>query len=117
MARWNTLFDDELDARTIYTGAYGWRDNDALGRVWARTPREFERIMRSTLHDEAKRAYADEWQAPIEYRKSFGELKDSLWYVGPYAETVGQVIADMEETRRADEMRDDIRTSSAGYVY
>lgn len=109
MARWNNIDDTTLDARTIYTGSFGFEHNDAIGKVWSRTPKGFERAMRSAYAATA-RMYASEFES--EY-----QIRNSLWYVGPYAETVGDVIADMEEASRADEMRDDIRASSTGYVY
>ena len=106
---WNTLTDSAIDARTIYTGTYGFRDNDAIGHVWGRTERAFERAMRAAFA-ETGRMYADEVKGPR-------QTADDLWYVGPYAETVSAVIADMEDPSRADELRDDIRTSPSGYVY
>ena len=109
MTRWNNLDDATLDARTIYTGAYGFDNSDALGQVWGRTAKQWESAMRTALAETA-RMYANEYES--EY-----QIRDQLWYVGPFAETVGDVIADMEDSTRADEMRDDIRSSGTGYVY
>lgn len=117
MARWNNLEDSTIDARTIYVGAYGWTDNDALGHIWARTERQFEQMARSVMSEEARRAFSGEFDTAPEYRKTFGEIRDNLWYVGPFAQTVGETVESLEESSRGAEFRDDIRTSTAGYVY
>lgn len=117
MARWKNLEDSKIDTRTIYVGAYGWRDNDAIGHIWARTERQFESAMKSAMHAAAKDAYSYEWQSEPEYRKSFADICDNLWYVGPFAQTVGETIENLEELNRADEFRNDVRVSTNGYVY
>ena len=106
---WRNLEDAELDARIIYVGAYGFRDSDTLGRVWAHTERQFAGIMRHTLMDTA-RMYQGE-------NETLASVRDSLWYVGPFAQTVLETLMDAEDSSRVDEMRDDIRLSSTGYVY
>ena len=109
MARWNNLEDGELDARTVYTGSYGFRDNDAIGKVWSRTLAGFDKALSRAINDTARTYQSED--------ETFGQTRDQIWYVGPFAETVSDLIADMEERTRADEMRDDIRTSSDGFVY
>ena len=109
MPRWKDIPDDELDARTIYTGAYGFDYNDALGRVWGRTPKQWEAAMRSA-YAETARMYSNEYES--EY-----QIRNQLWHVGPFEMTVSDVIEDMEDAGRADELRDDIRANSTGYVY
>lgn len=109
MARWKGLDDAELDSRIIYTGAYGFEFNDALGRVWGRTPKQWESAMRYTIAEVA-RLYASE-------EESERQIRNQLWYVGPFALTVGEVIADMEDAFRADDLRDDIRAFPGGCVY
>ena len=74
-----------------------------------RTERTFGRAMRAAFV-ETGRMYADEVKGPR-------QTADDLWYVGPFAEHVGVVIADMEDPSRADELRDDIRSRASGYVY
>lgn len=111
MARWNTLEESELDARTIYVGAYGFRDNDAIGHIWSRTLRGFDKAMARAINDTA-RTYQD-----FDSGETFGQTRDSIWYVGPFAQTVAETLMDLAEENRANELRDDIRTSSDGYVY
>lgn len=107
MTRWNNLDDATLDTRTIYTGSYGFDNCDPIGKVWGHTPKLCEQAIRYSLaYMRAVSAFESEYQ-----------IRNSLWYVGPFAETVGDVIADMEEASRAGEMRDDIRSSGTGYVY
>jgi len=117
MERWKNIEDGTLNARTIYVGAYGWRDNDAIGHLWARTEAAFILAMRSAINNEATRAFDDEWQSDPEDRRTLRDLKDNLWYVGPFAQTVADTIEELEEKDRADEMRDDIRNNPTGYVY
>lgn len=107
--RWNNLTDDALDARVIYVGAYGHPDSDAAGRVWAHTHKGFVAMMRRAINQEG-RMYANEYE-------SARSIADSCWYVGPFAQTVAETLADMGDAGRADELRDDIRTSAMGYVY
>ncbi len=109
MARWNNLSDSELDTRTVYVGAYGFRDNDTLGRVWAHTCKEFERVVFKMMRYEADVYRQD--------NETLTHSLDQMWYVGPFKQTVGETIADMEDSNRANEMRDDIRSVSSGYVY
>ena len=94
---------------TIYTASYGFRDNDALGKVWGRTPTYCEAMLRSAFA-EAGRMYADEYE-------SSRAIKDKLWYVGPFAESVEDVIADFEERNREAEFRNDLAHSPKGYCY
>lgn len=54
MPRWNNIDDSTLDARTIYTGSCGFRDNDALDKVWSRTEKGFERAMRAAIMETAR---------------------------------------------------------------
>ena len=106
MATWKNLEDSELDERIVYVGAYGFSENEAYGHVWAHTHKGFDRMMRSAIRD-AQNLCGDEH-----------DRRPYMWYVGPFTTTVGQLIAeDMEERARADEQRDDIRHSGAGYVY
>lgn len=107
--RWNNLTDDELDARVIYVGAYGHPESDAAGRVWAHTPKGFVAMMRRAINQEGRR-YANEYE-------SARSIADSCWYVGPFAQTVAETLADMEEPDRDVELRDDIRMSAMGYIY
>lgn len=110
MASWNRLEDSELDARTIYVGAYGWDSCDAAGRVWARTPKQFATIIRRAMREEVR---LHNWNGDGTDRATIGDL----WYVGPFAQTVGETIADMDEPARADEFRDDVRAMSMGYSF
>ena len=107
--RWNNLTNDELDARVIYVGTYGHPDSDAAGGVWAHTPKGFDAMMRRALNEEG-RMYASEYE-------SARSIADSCWYGGPFAQTVAETLADLEEPDRADELRDNIRTSAMGYIY
>ena len=95
--------------KTIWTGSYGFRDNDSLGKVWGRTAKYCEAMLRSAMA-ETGRMYANEYE-------SERTIKDQLWYVGPFAETVEDVIADMEETSRESEFRADLESSVKGYCY
>ena len=107
--RWNNLTDEDLDARVIYVGTYGHPDSDAAGGVWAHTPKGFDAMMRRALNEEG-RMYASEYE-------SARSVADACWYVGPFAQTVAETLADMEEPARAVELRDDIRMSASGYIY
>ena len=94
---------------TIYTASYGFRDNDALGKVWGRTPAYCLAMLRSAVA-ETGRMYANE-------DESERAIKDQIWYVGPFAESVKDAIADMEERAREDELREDLATNPKGYLY
>jgi hypothetical protein len=94
---------------TIWTASYGFRDSDALGKVWGRTAKYCEAMLRSAFA-ETGRMYANECE-------SERAIKDQLWYVGPFAETAEDVIADMEESARESEFRDDLASSPKGYCY
>ena len=109
MATWKDIPDSAIDARTIYTGAYGFRDNDAIGHVWGRTEKAWIIGMRAAFA-ETGRMYADEVKGPR-------ATADDLWYVGPFPDRVSAVIEDMEDRSRADELREAIRSSATGYVY
>ena len=97
----------ELD--TVYTGSYGFRDSDALGKVWGRTP--------AYCIAELKQAFAETGRMYANEYESSRAIKDQLWYVGPFAETVDALIEDMEDRSREEELRDDLRTNKSGYVY
>jgi hypothetical protein len=94
---------------TIYTASYGFRDSDSLGKVWGRTPNYCLAMLRSAVA-ETGRMYASE-------NESERQIKDQVWYVGPFAESVENVIADLEESAREYEFRDDLASSTKGYVY
>ena len=94
---------------TIYTASYGFQDSDALGKVWGRTPTYCLAMLRSAIA-EAGRMYASE-------DESERAIKDQIWYVGPFAESVEDAIADMEEPGRESELRDDLTTNPKGYLY
>jgi len=106
MAIWKTLTDEALDERTIYIGAYGFRDCDALGRVWGRTPKAFLRALSAAYAEEGRR-YASEDETET-------QVKAQLWNVGPFPETVGEVVAALECEGDADEFRDSVRESAIG---
>lgn len=94
---------------TIYTASYGFRDNDALGKVWGRTPTYCLAMLRSAVA-ETGRMYANE-------DESERAIKDQIWYVGPFAESVEDAIADMEDRSRESELRDDLAANPKGYLY
>ena len=94
---------------TIYTAAYGFRDNDALGKVWGRTPKYCLAMLRLAI-SETGRMYASEYE-------SERQIKDQIWYVGPFAESVDDAIADLEEKGREEELRGDLENSPKGYLY
>jgi hypothetical protein len=94
---------------TVYTGAYGFRDCDMLGKIWARTPAYFVRAMSRVINSEA-RTYANG-------AETLSEIRDQIWYVGPFEEGVEDLVADLEEKGREQELRDDLESSTWGYVY
>lgn len=107
---------------TLYVGAYGFRDSDALGRIWAKDPQTFAEMMKATLRETAEQYAADETP---EHDCPWDECEcnpadltlDNLWYVGPFAQSALATLRDLEEKARQPEMIDDLRTSASGYVY
>jgi len=93
--------------QTIYTASYGFYDNDAIGKVWGRTPAYCARILRSAIAETA-RTYASE-------EESSRAIKAQIWYVGPFAEDVATI--ELEDSSRADEWADDMAYCTSGGVY
>lgn len=107
--------------QTIYVGAYGFRDNDAIGRVWAKDVATFNTAMESAMRDTAETYGDGEWCTEHESSECECDMTeqtfDSLWYVGPFEQTIAQTANDLEERARLAEFLDDVATSESGYVY
>lgn len=112
MKSWNLSEDEELGERIIWTGTYGFNDSDALGQIWGRTQKYFEKKMRKALLETAEQYRSEKENGKWETRR---EVMDQLWYVGPYLEYVKDI--ELEETARMNEFMDDLRISTEGYVY
>ena len=93
--------------QTIYTASYGFQDNDAIAKVWGRTPAYCAKILRSAIA-ETGRMYATE-------EFSSWAIKAQIWYVGPFAEDVA--IIELEDSSRANEWADDMAYCASGYVH
>ena len=103
-----------MDAPTvIYVAAYGYQHNDALGRVWGRTPVYCKRALRSAI---AGIVRADCWRD--RYGPTPQSLRDQIWETEPFAESVEDVIKDLEDSSREAEFRDDlVSRAGCGGVY
>lgn len=112
--RWRTMSDSELDAESVYTGAFGWQYNNAIAHIWAHTEAGFIRAIHKAMYMEARQFWQNDDDS---LRRTLTSYMDELWYVGPFLQTVAELIANMEEPDRADELRDDIRMSASGYIY
>jgi hypothetical protein len=106
---WTKLTDEQLLTRSVYVGAYGWKDCDAIGRIWARNTQRFEQAMTRAMRDEVKRA-DDEDATP---RPTLADM----WYIGPFLTPLAGLAGMLDEPDLITEMLDNLRADMAGWVY
>ena len=94
---------------TIYTCTYGFNDSDAIGTVWGRTPKYAISAVKRAINETA-RSYANNGDGT----ETFTAIKNTIWYVGPFACKVSEI--ELDDPNRSVEFGIDLDTNTTGYV-